>query len=439
MKLMEIPHSFSVSRLKNWGLRGGTAIMDQGIYSGSNFLVNILLARWMNTESYGAFAVAFYILLAFAGLHNAIILEPMSVLGPSKYPEHLMEYFGGQIRIHSLLTGSMALALIIGGGGLIWKHTAGPLGEALLGAGAALPFILFYWLIRRFFYALQRPGKALAGSALYFLISLAGLLILRHGDLITPGTGFVLMGLASLGSGGLIYGWVRKDNGKGDSKILAWSGMLKEQWQYGRWLVAQTALQLGICLVQPFIVAILLGLEAAGVLRAMTNFMLPMAQTVTAAGILGIPLMSAEFGRGNLAAIRRKGLIILISLTTVAVVYELMLLVLGASLEKWFYGGKFAAFAWLIPVLGLIPVFEAWSNGYSLVLRAIQKPQHILVVFLVAAPVGFISSVVLTKGYGIGGAAASSVLTLGVSTLVTFYLYRVMFPMGSEAGSAGSR
>jgi hypothetical protein len=69
-----------------WVGKGALAIVDQGLLSGSNFLLAVLLARWLPRDQYGAFALGFSIFLFLSGLHNAFFLEPMSVLGPESYP-----------------------------------------------------------------------------------------------------------------------------------------------------------------------------------------------------------------------------------------------------------------------------------------------------------------------------------------------------------------
>src|SRR5690242_14243325 len=70
------------------------AFLDQGLNSGSNFVVSLLLARWLTSEEYGAYALAYSIFLLLSGFHNALILEPMSVLGPSSYRRRVPEYLG---------------------------------------------------------------------------------------------------------------------------------------------------------------------------------------------------------------------------------------------------------------------------------------------------------------------------------------------------------
>ena len=61
------------------------SILDQGMYSGFNFIASVLLARWLLPEDYGAYAIAFAIFQFGYQLQNAIIIEPMSVIGPVKF------------------------------------------------------------------------------------------------------------------------------------------------------------------------------------------------------------------------------------------------------------------------------------------------------------------------------------------------------------------
>jgi len=104
MDWLENITAMNFSRLRSWSMRGGMAILDQGLSSGSNFILNILLARWLAPADYGAFAVVFAVFLFLSGFHNALLLEPMSVLGPGRYPDQIETYLAIQVRLHFALT-----------------------------------------------------------------------------------------------------------------------------------------------------------------------------------------------------------------------------------------------------------------------------------------------------------------------------------------------
>src|SRR5215471_6630635 len=50
---------FPLDRLQAWAVRGGVSILQQGLFAGSHFVVNVLLARWLPPRSYGALALAY--------------------------------------------------------------------------------------------------------------------------------------------------------------------------------------------------------------------------------------------------------------------------------------------------------------------------------------------------------------------------------------------
>src|SRR5205814_9623719 len=100
-----------------WLRRGATALADQGLFATSGFLVNILLARWLPPEQYGAYALGFSIYLFLASFQNALVLEPMSVFGPASYKDSLPEYLGRLIGLHFAVT--LPLGLLVGVGGTV--------------------------------------------------------------------------------------------------------------------------------------------------------------------------------------------------------------------------------------------------------------------------------------------------------------------------------
>src|SRR6202041_4020558 len=103
----------SASRVRTWGIKSGLSIVDQGLVSGAGFLLSFLLARWLNSEVYGAFAVAFATLLFLTGFHNVLLLEPMSVMGPARYSDRTPFYFAAQLRVHIWMGALLAGVLLL--------------------------------------------------------------------------------------------------------------------------------------------------------------------------------------------------------------------------------------------------------------------------------------------------------------------------------------
>src|SRR4029079_18767744 len=110
----------AVRSSRPWFAKAFFAIVDQGLISGSNFALGILLARWLGAEEYGAYAMAFAISVLLSWVYQSLLLEPMSVFGPSAYRDKLRGYTGTLIWIHVAI--AFATFLLLGAGALGLAH-----------------------------------------------------------------------------------------------------------------------------------------------------------------------------------------------------------------------------------------------------------------------------------------------------------------------------
>lgn len=146
-------------------------------------------------------------------------------------------------------------------------------------------------------------------------------------------------------------------------------------------------------------------------------------QAITATGLLFLPVLSGAYGRGAIADMRHKAMLLSVALAGISLCFAACLAIFSSRLEQVLFGGKYAASAGLMPILALVPVVSAISIGYSMALRASQKPQFDLLANLVAAPVALLSAFFFIGRWGLGGAASSMLLgflTLGAVTIVWF-------------------
>src|SRR5262245_61670140 len=101
------------SKTQNWIIRGGWALVDQGLFVFASVILNVLLARWLTAAEYGAFAVSYSLFLLLGTFHTALVTEPMLVFGAGKYANNSSAYLKVLFRAHFLLTfvGSILLAI----------------------------------------------------------------------------------------------------------------------------------------------------------------------------------------------------------------------------------------------------------------------------------------------------------------------------------------
>ena len=420
-------------RLRVWGLRSALSLLDQGLTSGAGFGVNLLLARWMPTAVYGAFAVAYAGYLFVSGFHNVLVVEPLSVQGPSRYADNLQAYFRTQIIVHAFLVSALSAVTLTIGLALRWFLPGSPMVGAVLGGGLALPFLLLLWLARRMCYVAQRPSVALLGSGTYPLLAFGGFIALEHLGKLNPFTAFVLMSAGS-GVAAVLLLW-RLGLGKGPWKrrsSLSCGSVCRDNWSYGNWLTLTTVLSWFSVQAQVFLAASLLGLTAAGTLRALQLPALAMSQVIAAGIQIILPSLSRELGRGDFHRLHRKVVVTSTFLATVGALFVLSLLMFSSQAEQLFYGGKYKAHAWLLPVLGLVPVFTGFSAGFSFALRALGKSAHELLAYVLSSLTALVTSAVLMPHWGLPGGVASVVSSTGVLAAAVYFSYRRMGLQGES-------
>ena len=196
--------SFDRDRIKHklipWAMKGGLALLDQGVFAGTNFVISILLARWLSAEQYGTYAVAFAVFLFLLNFHQALLLEPMLVFGSSVYRNSLRGYMKSLLLLHLGMSVVMAFGLCVSAVVAFKLGQANGLPGALLGIAFAAPTLFLFWLTKRTFYLKLSPAPSAAAAILYCALTLGGLaLVYRQTHQLTPLSAF-LLGIGRLGA-----------------------------------------------------------------------------------------------------------------------------------------------------------------------------------------------------------------------------------------------
>src|SRR5258708_9893599 len=154
-------------KLIPWAMKGGLALLDQGILAGSNFVMSILLARWLSAEQYGMYAVAFAVLLFLLNFHQGLMLEPMLVFGSSVYRDCLRGYVKALLLLHVGISLAMVFGLFVAAAVISKLGPASSLPGALVGVAFAAPTVLLLWMVNRTFYLKLSPAPSAAAAILY--------------------------------------------------------------------------------------------------------------------------------------------------------------------------------------------------------------------------------------------------------------------------------
>lgn len=417
-----ISREFFFGKFLRWMTKGGLAILDNGLISGSNFLLGILLARWLAPEEYGAYALAFSIFILIGFLYQALLLEPLSVFAGSNYRENLRGYLKKTLWIHWAI--SLSTGLVIGGGALLAKvlgHSP-VLPVALAGMAIATPFLCIHAMARRSFYLKLSPGPAAFGAAFYCAMVVGGVFLVYRRGWLSSFTAFLIMAGAAL-VGAIVMLWqlnAALDPATGVPKLRE---IWRKHWEYGSWALATCVVGWIPNYVYIPLVSTFSGMAAAGELRALMNLAAPVLQTYAALSMLFLPYaarVSDEEGAEATTGLTRKLALLFVA---GAVAYWAVLIPLRHPLFQFLYAGKYMESAYLIPLFGLETIVWSASLGPAIVLRGMQSPRSLFVANGAASVVAIVVGIPATRFFGLQGVIWSMILANALYVIVAFVLY----------------
>lgn len=406
-----------------WVRKGTTAFADQGLFAASGFLINILLARWLPPDQYGAYALVFSIYLFVSSFHNALLLEPMSVFGPGSYGNALPEYLGRLLRLHFAVTFTLALAVCLGVAVLKFFSRNFVLPTALWGMSIGIPWMLLFWLWRRAAYLELRPDIAVCGAAANAVTCIALIFLFHMWGWLSPFTAFVLQGIAGLVASALLIYFVhpRLDISWMDKSMRT---VLKQHWRYGRWVVI-TGFVFWLAGDAYFvIIASAASITDVAAFRVLQNFVRPVGQLIVSINLLLVPWASARFAERAGLVFQRGIRNISIIFTAAAIMYLALLMLFGKWLMEVLYGGNYTQFTYLIPLIGLPIIFSAMAEGPSVAVKAMQVPSEVFWGYTASSIPTILMGVFLTRRWGLAGAALGLAGSSFAFWAVISYRYR---------------
>jgi len=392
-----------------WITRGAWAIADQGLFALANVILNVLLARWLMPAEYGAFAVAYSLLLFVGAFHTALLTEPLLVFGPAKYAKQPRTYLRVLLRAHWTLMAAGSGLMMMGGLVLRISGTA-TLAQALFGLALAAPFSLLMWFGRRAAYQRFQPRLATIASAGYLLLLLSGLSALAALHAVSIFSAMVITAAA----GALMGAWLlrrilRELPAEQPSPPLP---VIADHWRYGRWASA-TSVLMWIPLNFFFVVlSLFVNFEASATLKALSNFVLPLLQANAALGSLLLPVMVLRVR--NPDQFKRLLRLALALFAVGACIYSLVIGSICGPLVHLLYGGRYDGNTNLLWLLLVIPLFDGAMVVLATALRSLERPDLVFWSQFAVGVFVLTVGVIATHLSGLWGAAAA----IGVADLL---------------------
>jgi O-antigen/teichoic acid export membrane protein len=417
-----------------WAGRGVLAIADQGLFAGSNLLLNVFLARWLSPTDYGVFALAYSVFVLFSFLHSATLVEPMLVFGPAKYKDRLDEYMGILVRGHFLVM--LPVALLTAAVGIaIGRWSSIPVGHALLALAWTSPIILLSWLLRRAFYVELQPVWATFGGILY-LAAMLGLLFAAHSiRILSAVTALALMSGASLIASLFLIARLRPRWHSGSDGIKS-SEVATFHWRYGRWSVAAAAVAWIPVNIYYLLMPAWVGLAGAAALRALMNVINPVLHVLVAVSPLLIPVLVRNRMNGP-KSMNRTAIISLTLLVLGAGFFSLSVWLFRTKVFQLLYGGKYqeSSIPLMFLLLSLLAacVVTVLSAGQM----AMERPDGNFWSYVASSAVTILVGLPLAAWRGVEGAAEGLFLSSCVAA-GSMYIFFRRAQLERTSGTKGS-
>jgi O-antigen/teichoic acid export membrane protein len=375
------------------------ALTDQAIVSGTNFLTNVMLARFMGLRQYGVFALAWMSALFVNSLQSALIVAPMMSIGPKQEEKDRSCYFGAvafQELVLVILCFILLFAALKVSAGFFPHAKLQPLALPLAVSASAYQVQDF---LRRYFFATRRNRRALANDALSYLTQLPILYLLHETSLLNSATALWVMAATSIF--GLITGWFWMEPLQLDFDWI--KAIASRHWKFSRWLSASALLQWTSGNLFLIAAPIFYGPAAAGILKASQNLM-----ATTHIWFQGldnvVPVETArrlqEDGVHSMLAYIRS---VLSKWGGLTFVFAMVMAVAPGFWLRLIYGPEMVQYGYVLRLYALLYVFIFLGGPLRAGLQAMEFTLPIFWSYLAMTVFAFVFAVPLAKGLGLAG------------------------------------
>jgi O-antigen/teichoic acid export membrane protein len=405
-------------RVRSVARQGLTTLIDQGVFSVTNFLTGVIVARSTSPGVLGLYSLGFGFVVLLTTVQTSVISVPYNVYA-MRIPEEDRRAYTGSTAVHHLVLSGASVALLGAAGFFLARgaHLPG-MGAVASTLAVVIPFVLAREYGRQLLFSRLRFSSALLVDAVVAAVQLGTLLVLARSGLLSAGTVFLAMGGACAVAIAIGATRARGLFALVASRILP---AFRTNWVTGRWSVAASAVIVAGAQLYPWFTATSRGAGEAGALAACLGITALVNPLLIGMGNFVAPRIMHGFAERGIEGVQRVTRIAFaVVLAAMAIVCPLLFLA-GGNLLELVYGARYGGYGFTV---GLIAVayFADW----------LSLPAHHALFFLDRAKVMFkgnllVLAVTVLAGFalvarlGTGGAAMG--LLVG-NSLATAYKWR---------------
>jgi len=395
----------------------GLVFADQAMVSGSNFILGILLVRWMGLEEYGVFALLWMGVLFALGINHAFVSKPLLSIAPQLEANKKQAYFKG---LHTIQIFVSVLFLLTGIGlyffaELFFEKNI----TALIPLTSGIIFCqLLHDYYRKINFVKNEIVRAVVLDGVLYLgqlVAVGVLIFLEKIALREVLTCILVANLLSV----IIGSWHIGINLTNTNYIKK---LLIRHFHFSKWLLGTSVLQWLSGNYFIIVGASILGTAAIGAIRMVQNIM-GLCHVMFLAMENIVPIEAArQYHLDGEIALRKY----LISITwKLGLGFSFILAgvaFFAPQILNLLYGPESIQHAYIVLAYVVLYVFVFLGHPLRFFMRTVEKTQSIFVAYILGTLFSLLSANFLLDEYGMNGLLFGLIFTqvLAIATYLVF-------------------
>jgi O-antigen/teichoic acid export membrane protein len=406
----------SAPRAFAWGF------FAQVFSSATNFGLTVIAGRLLGPSGLGVVVIGFGAYQLVAGLQRALVMHPIVAdAAPLRRAERRWLAESGLTVV--ACSGILATLLVAGVG----LGLSGQVGRGLL---VFAPWLVAALLQEFWKMILFQEGHGAAGAVSDFVrfsvmaLTLPVALVWTHDYVIVGGWG---VGAAL----GLAVSFISIP-GHPERVQAAFAAWRERAWGLGRWLAAREAVYQLLTYSTVLILAVILGTNAVGGLRAAEALFSPFSLVAAALVLPALPALSRAAADSHRHALQLAFRICALAVG-VGVAYVVVMAFIGPWLLVHLFGSPFSPFTDLVWPMAAVQVLNAAGVSFTLLLMAEKRGRASLIAGIFGSGATITCATALAYSHGVLGAAWGIAAGSGVGSVAVMYLVLRRTASPSEA------
>ena len=398
------------------------SFVDQAILSAANFLVGIVLIKYVTKTDYGLYVLAYAIILFIVGLQNALITTQMTVLAPFKAKDEQDTFCYslcvGQYFLYAPAAGIATILL------LAFHHVDVISSEQCHLVGIVLIVtvgVLFREFCRSFFFLKSQSRNVLTMDIVFVATTFIGLLL---GWLSYPEQ-LHIIAICVFGFASLASGLVAMDLGGISVKVDIRQSMasLKEAFAHGRWALGGIVLSLIQGQSYIYLLTAMSGPTRVAEVNAARLFLAPLSLLHMSFARVLLPKWSFMRQNGETERIIRMAKQAQRLLITIIVVFIAAILFAKDQLVGTLLTKDYTNIDIFILLWGVLSVVQTLRSSDSWILQAFHQFKQLTLANILSAVAALAIGALLLKIYGpegtiVGMIVAEAILVFSLAKAI---------------------